>query len=194
VANLFDGAAGALMAKIMAAANREAEREAVELLDPAPDAAVLAIGFGPGVGVELLARRTRRGMIVGVDPSKAMLKAACRRNRAAIAEGRVRLACATADAVPAEDGSLDGAIAVNALQLCIPIAPTATELARVLKPGARLVALTHDWAITRHAPTVEAWVQATLGALAAAGFEDGRAFAAQAEKGHSVALSARRRA
>jgi ubiquinone/menaquinone biosynthesis C-methylase UbiE len=192
VPNLFDGLAGTLMARLMAAMNREAELEAIDLLDPAPDAAVLAIGFGPGVGVAALAKRLPRGRVVGVDPSRAMLDAATRRNRAAIAAGRIRLACATAEAVPAEDAALDGAVAVNALQLCIPIEPTAAELARVLAPGARLVALTHDWAIRRHAPSVEAWSNATLIALAEAGFEDGTAFAARAEKGHSIALTARR--
>lgn len=190
MSQLFDGPGAALVGAIMAKRNAEAEAEAVERLDPAPGAAVLVIGYGPGVGVALLARRGVR--VVGVDPSAAMLRQATRRNRRWIADGTVRLERATADAAPAEAAAFDGAVAVNALQMCEPIAPTAAELARVLKPGALLVSLTHDWAAARHAGSAEAWTDRTLAALAAAGFEDGQAFPARAEAGRSIALVARR--
>jgi ubiquinone/menaquinone biosynthesis C-methylase UbiE len=68
---LFDGPAARLIAKAMARGNREAEAEAIAELDPAPDATVLAIGFGPGVGLKLLAPRVSR--VVGVDPSRVMV-------------------------------------------------------------------------------------------------------------------------
>ena len=72
VASLFDGPAGALAAKVMARANRAAEAEAVERLGSSVADTVLAIGFGPGVGVALLAARLTSGTVVGVDPSAAM--------------------------------------------------------------------------------------------------------------------------
>ncbi len=191
-AALFDGLAGPLIANVMARANREAEVEAVERLAPAADAHVLAIGFGAGVGIELLFQHMARGRVTGVDPSAAMIKAAEKRNRAVLIEGRLVLAPATAAAIPVAAATFDGAIAVNSLQLCDPIAVTAAELARTMRAGARLVSLTHDWAILRHAPSIEAWTRGVLQALAAQGFVEGRSFLGRAEKGRSVALIARR--
>lgn len=192
MADVFEGLSGALAASVMARANRAAEAEAIALLDPAPTDQVLAIGFGPGVGVALLAKRLDRGKVVGVDPSAAMLKAASRANRAAIAAGRVVLRAARADATGAADATFDGVIAVNTLQLCEPFAATARELARVMKPGARFVSLTHDWAVTRHGGSVETWIGARRAALEAADFVDMRAFRGSAEKGRIVGLAARR--
>jgi ubiquinone/menaquinone biosynthesis C-methylase UbiE len=192
MANLFDGPGGWLTAMIMAKANRDAEAEAIEILAPAPDAAVLVIGFGAGVGVALLVERLTQGRVLGVDPSAAMVRAATKRNRAAIAAGTVVLARATAEQVPADDGAFDGAIAVNTLQLCEPIAPTVAELARVLRPGARLVSVTHDWAMARHAGSVERWLAQTIAAFEAAGFTDARSEQARAEKGRAIVLELRR--
>ena len=189
---LFDGLAGPLIANVMARANRDAEVEAVERLDPAAGAHVLAIGFGAGVGIEVLFQHMARGRVTGVDPSQAMVKAAGRRNRAALAEGRLVLARTTAASIPVASAIFDGAIAVNSLQLCGPFGATAAELGRTMKSGARLVSLTHDWAILRHAPSIEAWTKGVLDALTAAGFIEGRSFLGRAEKGRSVALVARR--
>jgi ubiquinone/menaquinone biosynthesis C-methylase UbiE len=192
MADPFEGVTGMIAAQVMARMNRAAEAEAVEMLDPAPDATVLAVGFGPGVGVALLAERLTAGRILGVDPSATMLKTATRANRAAIAAGKVELRQARADATSAPDAAFDGAVAVNALQLCEPFAAAAGELARVLKPGARLVSLTHDWALARHGGSAEAWLAKARAALEAAGFVEVRDCQGRAEKGRIVALTARR--
>jgi ubiquinone/menaquinone biosynthesis C-methylase UbiE len=190
--NMFDGVGGRIVGPIMALQNREAEEEAVALLAPEADHRVLVIGFGPGVGIELLLKLLGQGQVVGVDPSRVMNDLAKARNRKAVAEGRVHLLPSTAAQIAREAAYFDGAIAVNTLQLCEPIDPTAIELARVLRPGAKLVTLTHDWAIRKHAATVEAWVHDHLAALTGAGFLEGHSFAARAEKGGSIALIAKR--
>jgi ubiquinone/menaquinone biosynthesis C-methylase UbiE len=187
----FEGVVGVLAAKVMARVNRDAEAEAVARLDPAPGDRVLVLGFGPGVGVALLAKRLTNGEVVGVDPSETMVRLATRRNRGAIASGKVALHAASADAILAEAASFDGAIAVNTLQLCEPIAAAVAELARVMKPGARFVSLTHDWAVEKHAGGVETWVAAAQAAFARSfeAIESGRGVA---EKGRIVAFEARR--
>jgi len=190
--SLFDGPGAGVVGLIMARANAEAESEAVARLDPAPDAHVLVIGYGPGVGVGLLARRLPQGVILGVDPSEAMRRQAARRNRRLIAEGRVRLERTAADRTSAPDAAFDGAIAVNSLQLCDPLPETARELARVLKPGARLVSLTHDWAAAKTSGSAAAWVAMVTEALGAFGFTDIVAAPARAENGRAIALTARR--
>lgn len=188
----FDGPVGTLAARIMARANRAAEVEAIARLAPSPADTVLVIGFGPGVGVALLAERLESGKVTGVDPSAAMVRAATRANRAAVASGKVTLHPARADAVPAADGAFDGAVAVNSLQLCEPLAATGRELARVLKPGARLVSLTHDWALKRHAGSADGWIAMARAAFGEAGFDQIEVFPGEAEKGTIVTLTARR--
>ena len=51
----FDGFVGRISGSVMARMNRDMERTAVAELNPSPNDSVLAIGFGPGVGIELLA-------------------------------------------------------------------------------------------------------------------------------------------
>jgi len=189
---LFDGPGAGLAARIMARANAPAEGEAIARLDPPPGARVLVLGYGPGVGVARLAQRLPEGFVLGVDPSAAMLKSAARRNRAAIGAGRVRLELAHAHAIPAPAADFDAAIAVNTLQLCEPLAATMLELARVLRPGGRLVSLTHDWAMARHAGSSAAWLDQAQAAFALAGFVDFQSLPAQAERGRSIAVLARR--
>ena len=193
MANMFDGLSGALIAKVMARQNAEAEGEAIEILNPPQSANILVVGFGPGVGLSRLASRIHSGTIVGVDPSVAMMREAGRRNRRHIAEGKVSIHQTTADAIPAPSQHFDAAIAVNSLQLCDPFIDTAREIARVLRSQAQLVSLTHDWALSRHAGSVAAWLQTTGAALVDLGFDDIRSFAASAEKGRAIALIARRK-
>lgn len=182
---LFDGPLGLITARIMARHNLAAEREAIETLAPAPEDSVLAIGFGPGAGVAELAPRV--ASVGGVDPSWAMVTIARRRVRA----GQVRLERGTADRIPWPDNSFDGAIAVNSIMFWRPLDASVAEVARVLRPGAALVTLTHDWAVARQGRTVEGWLADTTAALAAGGFTEVRNWRAKAEDGRSVALTAR---
>lgn len=192
MADRFDGVAGRLIGPLMARMNAAAEAEAVELLQPAPEAAVLVIGFGPGIGLARLDERLPKGRIVGVDPSAAMNRQAGRRLRRAIAAGRIILRQAPADQLTEADGPFDGAIAVHSLQLCRPLGPTAAALWRALRPGARLVTLTHDWAAAGPDRTVEAWTAEVTEGLAHAGFVDIAAGRGRAEKGRIVRITARR--
>src|SRR5262245_27346595 len=66
-------------------------RWAVEQLDPAPDARILEIGFGPGVAIEAFATRVPDGHVYGLDHSDLMVRTATKRNAAAVREGRVTL-------------------------------------------------------------------------------------------------------
>jgi ubiquinone/menaquinone biosynthesis C-methylase UbiE len=192
MANLFDGLGGRLVAPIMAKMNADAEAEAVDILDPLPDSRNLVIGFGPGVGIELLGARTRSGSVVGIDPSLAMLKAASMRNKTFISSGNVELMTATADKIPSPDSYFDGAIAVHTLQLCEPIGATVAELARVMKPAALLVTITHSWAVKKHAESVATWQEAMFSAFETGGFVDLATGLAKAEKGSAILFTARR--
>lgn len=57
----------------MARTNRTIARRAIELPNVGPSDSVLKVGFGPGVGIELLARPAPSGRVVGIDPSDKMV-------------------------------------------------------------------------------------------------------------------------
>lgn len=190
---LFDGPIGRMAAAQMARGNAAAEAEAVESLAPDPADAVLAVGFGPGVGIGRLLDRVTEGWVGGADPSATMGRLAERRHTAAVRADRVRLARTTAAALPWDDATFDGAVAVHSIQLWDPRGPSIAEVARVLRPGARLVTLTHAFAVRAIArmPS-EAWLREMATALRANGFEDVTHGTGRADRGTVVALSARR--
>lgn len=187
---MFDGLAGRAVAKVMARSNRAAEEEAVRMLDPAPSDAVLAIGIGPGVGLRHLSERLPTGRAVGIDPSKVMVDQARRWNAAQIAQGRVEVVRASADRLPWPDASFDGAVAVNSIQLWDPIEASVAEVARVMRPGARLVSLTHDWALKRSTGReVEGWSEWITGICLRHQLVEPQLGRAAAEHGRAVAFT-----
>lgn len=189
--NPFDGWAARPVAKLMARGNRDAEAEAVELLDPKPGDSVVAVGIGPGVGVSLLAERLTAGQVVGVDPSAVMLEEA--KARCGHLE-QVELVRTSADDLPVDDATIDGVIAVNSIQLWEPFEASIAEVARVLRPGGRLVTLTHDWAIERSTTrSVEDWVQWATQVCSDHDLIETASWRARAENGRSVAFIARKR-
>ena len=160
----FEGAIGRVAATLMARLNRDMERVAVGELDPEPDDDVLAVGFGPGVGIQELVARLERGCVAGIDPSATMVEQARRRNRGAVGSGQVVLVEAAADAIPFPDGAFRGVVAVNSMQLWRPLEGSLREVARVLAPGGALVTVTHVWAIEKQAPLDE-WLARTTSLL-----------------------------
>lgn len=189
--NMFERLSGMAVAKVMARANRGAELEAIEILHPSRDDLVVAIGVGPGVGVQAISSRVRT--VVGIDPSQAMIDDASRRCRDGIAAGVVELHRTDAAAIPVPDSSADGAVAVNTIQLWDALDESLAEVARVLRPGARLVTLTHDWAIQRSCGlNAEAWLQQTSALCAQHNLIDAQSRRAVAERGRSVVFTVRK--
>ncbi|WP_199422528.1 SAM-dependent methyltransferase [Actinotalea solisilvae] len=62
---------------------------AVALLDPAPDARVLEVGFGPGASLGLLCARVPRGHVTGLDRSPVAVTRALAAHRALVEGGRL---------------------------------------------------------------------------------------------------------
>jgi len=177
----FDGPTAHLIAKAMARGNRDAEAEAIAELDPPSTATILAIGFGPGVGLELLSPVVAR--VIGVDPSAVMVREAARRTRDL---ANVTLHRATADELPLDDATVDGAIAVNSMQLWDPFDASVAEVARVLRPGGRLVTLTHDWAMAHHEGSVDAWLDRAQRVCEQHGLDGCRSWRGTSERGKEL--------
>ncbi len=165
----FEGPAGRISGAVMARMNRDMERSAVDELALGTGAEVLAVGFGPGVGVALLLEHFPRVRVCGVDPSTTMVEQASRRNRAAVRAGRVQLTQARAESLPWPDDTFDAAVAVNSMQLWDPLDDAVQEISRVLRPGGVMVVCTHTWAVEK-AMKVDEWTALTDELLERHGF------------------------
>ena len=145
------------MATVMATGNADMENAAVDSVNPGPDAKVLMIGCGPGVGVVAAARRALNGMVIGIDPSAVMVERTRTRCRRARVESITRIERAAAESIPLPDGSQDAVSSVNNIQLWGDRAAGLDECVRVLVPGGVLVVLLHRWAMP-DAVTAEEWI------------------------------------
>ena len=156
------------MATVMATGNADMENAAVDLVNPRPDAKVLMIGCGPGVGVVAAARRTSKGLVIGLDPSEVMVertRARCRRARV----GHItRVERAAAELLPFPDQSQNAVVSVNNIQLWSDRAAGLDECVRVLVPGGALVVLLHTWAMPDAVPAEE-WIAELTADLSARG-------------------------
>ncbi|WP_315706396.1 MULTISPECIES: methyltransferase domain-containing protein [unclassified Bradyrhizobium] len=136
----------------MAQINRAPYRLALEALAPQRSDRVLEIGFGPGEGIAALAVQVSAGRIIGLDAASAMLAQASRRNRKAIAEGRVALGIGEASDLPWAAASFDRVLAVNVAYFFDSRGDAASEIRRVLAPGGRAVLYVTDRATMAHWP------------------------------------------
>ena len=186
----FEGVTGRLAGAVMARLNRDMEVAAVDELAPAAGASVLAVGFGPGVGIAELVTRLPHGQIAGIDPSATMVSAARQRNRAAIDTGRVRLVQAGVASIPWPDAAFCGVVTVNSMQLWEPMEVALREIARVLAPGGRLVTLTHRWAIEKRMPLAQ-WIETTGALLRRCGFVEITHRSVPFRSGEGLVLGAR---
>jgi ubiquinone/menaquinone biosynthesis C-methylase UbiE len=160
------GSLGRLGGIIMARTNRKVATWAIGLLGVRPTDRVLEVGFGPGVGIELLAKSASSGRVAGVDSSKEMVTQATARNARAIQAGRVDLRKGSVEQLPFGDATFDHVLAVNSMQVWPDAVAGLREIRRVMKPGGKIAL-----AFTRYAGQPKSGLTE---ALAAAGFSGGR--------------------
>jgi SAM-dependent methyltransferase len=101
-------------------------------LEPKAGEAILDLGVGGGALSRALAGAGVR--VTGVDPSDVVLARARRR-----IGGAGTFLTGRGEAIPLPDASVDKAASVNTLYFWPELAPVIAELARVLRPGGRLV-------------------------------------------------------
>jgi ubiquinone/menaquinone biosynthesis C-methylase UbiE len=123
----------------MALLNRGINAFAVDTLAPQPTDRVLEIGHGPGTALALLAARVPAGLVVGVDPSREMVVQARQRIRLLSPRGRLALARARAEQLPFAARQFDRVCSVNTLYFWPVLEDALAEIARVLRPGGRVV-------------------------------------------------------
>jgi SAM-dependent methyltransferase len=108
-------------------------------LAPKAGETVLDLGSGAGLDVFLASPLVgSTGRVIGVDMTPAMLEKA-RRNAAKMGASNVEFREGRVEALPIEDGSVDAVTSNCVINLVPDKAAVFREVARVLKPGGRLV-------------------------------------------------------
>ena len=169
------GPLGSLVARMLNKGNGPEIAAAVGALDLTGSEEVADIGFGGGLGLDLLLDQTRDGgRVHGVEPSPDMLKRARKAHPRGCSAGRLALHEAGMESLPIADGALDGWISLNTVYFVEDLPAAFAELRRVLAPSGRGVLGIADpeWmarqAFTKHTFTVRP-VADIVAALAAAG-------------------------
>jgi ubiquinone/menaquinone biosynthesis C-methylase UbiE len=132
------GILGRLGGIVMARMNQKCAAWVIDLLGIQPNDSVLEVGFGPGVGIELLARLVSGGYVAGIDPSEEMIEQTKARNVKAIESGRVDLRYGSAESLPFEGNTFTKALAINSMQVWPDAVAGLREMQRVMKPGGRI--------------------------------------------------------
>ena len=113
-------------------------RAAFDLLDAREGERILDVGCGTGGETRALAPRLgAAGRLVGVDRSATMIAVA--RERAAGLDLPVEYRVADAHRLPFADGAFDACYATSVLMLVDEPRQVLAEMARVIRPGGRLV-------------------------------------------------------
>jgi SAM-dependent methyltransferase len=133
------GFLGRLIAFIMARETWLQNLRATDALDVAASDHVLDVGCGPGRSLAALAQRASSGHVAGVDPSDLMVEIAVNRNRALVKARRVEVVIGSACDLPFENGAFDKALCVHVVYFWKDLDLAFREIARVLKPGGRLI-------------------------------------------------------
>jgi ubiquinone/menaquinone biosynthesis C-methylase UbiE len=132
------GVFGKVGGYVMARTNRVMNEWVIQVLAVQPQEQVLEIGFGPGIGIQLLSHKLTTGRVSGIDPSEEMVTQARARNLAAIQAGRVDLRRGSVEHLPYPDAIFDKAMTMNSLQVWPDPVGGLRESRRVLKDGGKL--------------------------------------------------------
>jgi SAM-dependent methyltransferase len=111
----------------------------VDLLDLQPTDRVLEIGFGAGRGLALALRQAIQGRVIGMDLSATMIQAALRRNRAALAGGRLTLLRGDIARLPFGNHQFDKILSIHTLYFWPDPHAICHNLIKLLTHGGRLV-------------------------------------------------------
>lgn len=120
------------------------KQQTFAMLDPRQGEHLLEVGCGTGADAFELARRIAPGgRVVGVDRSREMVAEARRRNR----DQALPLEFCQGDVLALDfpDGSFDAVRCDRTLQHVEDPATAVAEMARVVRPGGRVVASEPDW-------------------------------------------------
>ncbi|WP_198468703.1 arsenic resistance N-acetyltransferase ArsN2 [Acetomicrobium sp. S15 = DSM 107314] len=138
-----------------------------------PGEVLLDLGSGPGLETIALARRIEPAIAFGLDQSPAMVKKA-EENAKRAGVSNVRFLTGSMEEIPLEDESVDVVVSNCAVNLASKKESVVEGVARVLRPGGRLVIADVVWLQTPPAEVrkdPEAWAMCFGGALEVRDYE-----------------------
>jgi SAM-dependent methyltransferase len=119
----------------------------LDLLGIQPADQLLELGFGAGRALALAAERAPGGLVLGLDRSPTMVRAAARRNRAASRAGHIALLRGNLGALPFAGRRFDKIWSIHTFYFWPDPPRLVAELLRLLAPGGTLaitMATGHD--------------------------------------------------
>jgi arsenite methyltransferase len=132
------GSLGSLVARMLNKGNAPVIASAVQALELAGSEEVADIGFGGGLGLDLLLEQTGvGGRVHGVEPSPDMVKRARKAHSPQLEAGRLALHEAGMESLPIADSALDGWISLNTVYFIQDLPTAFAELRRVLRPSGK---------------------------------------------------------
>lgn len=131
------GLGGPLIGRLWVKETAAVNDAALALLAPMTGEEILEIGSGPGRALGLLAERGAR--VAGVDVSGEMVRLATRRNHELVRSGGLELLHTDGVMLPFDDDSFDAVISVHNVYFWSQPETTLAEIARVLRPGGRVL-------------------------------------------------------
>jgi SAM-dependent methyltransferase len=132
------GLLGGVVANQLNQRNAKSITAAVAALECTGGEHVADIGFGGGLGLQLLLDAVGvDGRVYGIEPSPSMVGRARRTFASQVASDRLALADGTMGSLPIDDGELDGWISLNTIYFIPRLEEAFAEVARVLAPSGR---------------------------------------------------------
>lgn len=129
------GMIGYLAGELMVRQHGEETTWTILVADVQPTDSVLEIGCGAGKAIALLAEKTPRGSVAGIDLSATMVKHARARNRRAVRAERVTLQQGDAAHLPFGEQQFDKVISIHTFYFWSEPPVILAEIFRVLKPS-----------------------------------------------------------
>ncbi len=117
-------------------------------VEPLPGERMLDIGAGMGAGV--MAAAATGAVITAIEPTPFLRRVLTMRRLLSGGRSRIVIVDGAAEDLKVPAASIDGAWAVNAMHHWVDPEAAAAELARVLRPGARVVLVDEDFADPTH--------------------------------------------
>jgi arsenite methyltransferase len=144
---LYDDKAAAQLEQAYATTDMIVQREELRRsLRASAGESILDLGSGPGfLACELAQEVGASGRIVGVDISSDMNSIASKRVAAFGLGGRVEILEGDATSLGFADATFDAAVSMQVIEYLAEPDAALNQLARVLRPGGRLVIIDTDW-------------------------------------------------
>ena len=144
---LYDGEAAARLERAYATTDMIVQRQELRRsLRASAGESILDVGSGPGfLACELAEEVGASGRVVGVDISSAMNSIASRRVAASGFGDRAEILEGDATALAFADATFDAAVSMQVIEYLAEPDAALHQLARVLRPGGRLVIIDTDW-------------------------------------------------